>query len=240
MNSEHYQEFNVVMLPALKQEYQVKKGELFINDSRQHPWGKLHTLKCERITSHGHAWNGDGIHTYINHLYILSDEKIKEGDWFILTFGFEKPEILQATKENIIAIKSNCKKIIATTNSNLISESKLMRECYPYSIHQIPQSFIEYFINEYNKGNVITKVLVEVDKDIYKIKFNQNNEINILTEQKQETLYETGQDDFYQGFIEGVKSQCGRYSKEDLFEAFYAHDKGWLTFDSWFGQIKKK
>ena len=31
------------------------------------------------------------------------------------------------------------------------------------SLQEIPQSFIEYFINEYNKGNVIKKVLVEVE-----------------------------------------------------------------------------
>jgi hypothetical protein len=67
---------------------------------------------------------------------------------------------------------------------------------------QIPQSFIEHFISEYNKGNVISKVLVEVKETYniryytpaggiecaekynikYKFKLNKNNEISILTE----------------------------------------------------------
>ena len=45
---------------------------------------------------------------------IISNEEIKSGDWFILFFGMESPEVLKATKENSIGIKSNCKKIIAT------------------------------------------------------------------------------------------------------------------------------
>jgi hypothetical protein len=41
----------VIMLPT-DSVNQVKEGELFINDSRKHSWGKLEALKCERITQH--------------------------------------------------------------------------------------------------------------------------------------------------------------------------------------------
>jgi hypothetical protein len=35
---------NIHLLPASKQEYQVKEGGLFINDTRKHSWGKLEAL----------------------------------------------------------------------------------------------------------------------------------------------------------------------------------------------------
>ncbi len=60
--------FKVVMLPASRSQYQVEKDKLFINDSREHSWGKLEALVCERVTTHGHAWNGTGIKTYINQI----------------------------------------------------------------------------------------------------------------------------------------------------------------------------
>ena len=59
----------VILLPAKSQTYQVVEGGLFINDSREFSWGGLEALKCERVTSNGHAWNGDGIKTYIKHLW---------------------------------------------------------------------------------------------------------------------------------------------------------------------------
>lgn len=48
------------------------------------------------------------------HLYILSSEEIKEGDWYI---NLRNNSIYQATDWIYV---STCKKIIATTNSKLI------------------------------------------------------------------------------------------------------------------------
>jgi hypothetical protein len=70
------------------------------------------------------------------HIYITSNEEIKVGDWFILNFGFKKPELLIATKENIVAIKDNCHKIILTTDSNLIKDG----------IQAIDDEFLEWFV----------------------------------------------------------------------------------------------
>lgn len=103
------------------------------------------------------------------HLYITSNDEIKEGDWYI----FEE-EVKQTTKETINYINSSgdidFKKIIATTGKSLNSRKWVGviegEDTYEeILLPQIPQQFIEYFITEYNRGNVITKVLVEYETE---------------------------------------------------------------------------
>jgi hypothetical protein len=95
------------------------------------------------------------------HLYILSNEKIEKGDWFYDS----RDKILS---NNPLAITHFSKKVIVTTDSSLKVYYDLvgkngLSQLRQKSLQEIPQSFIEYFINEYNKGNVIKKVLVEVE-----------------------------------------------------------------------------
>jgi hypothetical protein len=103
------------------------------------------------------------------HLYITTDEEIKEGDWFINTGsgGHPTPKVYQANSENSKAFKEfgpypEIRKIIASTdpklNSNQIEPYDTSK---PYGIEfpQIPQSFIE----EYCKVGGIDEVLVEYE-----------------------------------------------------------------------------
>ena len=129
------------------------------------------------------------------HLYILSDEKIKEGDWFVgFADGSIKPFVKQAD-ESTVEINnwqlnkkghSSNKKIIATTDNTV-----KFPERFPsfVTLPQIPQSFIEKYVEEYNKGNVIADVMVEYesigayanpkyDSD-YQLKINPDNTIDI-------------------------------------------------------------
>lgn len=109
-----------------------------------------------------------------------------KGDWYYSkTFNL----IYQAIKLPL-AIKDS-KKIIATTDKELILPipEELME--YPHSYTQkalpsIAKSFIEKYITEYNKGNVIDKVMVEYDNDVnylnsggWKVKISTDNTINI-------------------------------------------------------------
>jgi hypothetical protein len=93
------------------------------------------------------------------HLYILSDEEIKEGDWCLEGLSPLAPtELIKVTKEDLERCIENynygsCKKIIATTDQWL--------ELKPHP--NVSQSFIKKFIEEYNKGNVIEDVLVEYE-----------------------------------------------------------------------------
>jgi hypothetical protein len=108
----------------------------------------------------------------VNHLYILYDEEIKEGDWFINEFNKLEQANLTSENLNIANISPNCKKIIATTDKSLMvykSErtnygNENTYNSYDHKKVNLPepsQSFIEVFVREYNKGNVISDVLVE-------------------------------------------------------------------------------
>lgn len=122
---------NIHLLSASKQEYQVKEGGLFINDTRKHYWGKLEVLRCERVTQHGHAWNGTGIRTDICHLYLTSDEEIKEGDWCIVGNVVSKLNTQFTSKEEI---NTNWKKIILTTDQSL------------EGVQEIDDEFLQWFV----------------------------------------------------------------------------------------------
>jgi hypothetical protein len=239
INNKHYQECDIVMLKSGKNNSKIG-------------------LNLNAVTGKLLYYFEQGArHDETQHLYILSNEEIKEDDYvYHKTFGLGKiiienneecfqsipkhsndGSIITPWKRNIPDIK----KVIAITDKSLIDESKLMRECYPYSIHQIHQQFIEYFINEYNKGNMITKVLVEVGElwvggsdyrrggyPEWQIKLNQNNEISILTEQK--TLEEAALQyltnkygkmtpDEIIKFLEGAKWQAEQsYNREEVIE----------------------
>ena len=72
------------------------------------------------------------------HIYITSDEEIKEGDWFM---DVEELEILKAS-ENVElhlvnVLKPNYKKIILTTDGELIKDG----------VQSIDDEFIEWFVN---------------------------------------------------------------------------------------------
>jgi len=85
------------------------------------------------------------------HLYITSDEEIKENDW-----SYDR--MMQSIGQHNNVYSS---KIIATTDFK-ISPNSLQA-----IIPKLSQQFIEKYIEEYNKGNVITDVLVEYDKADY-------------------------------------------------------------------------
>jgi hypothetical protein len=99
------------------------------------------------------------------HLYILSDEKIKEGDW-VLT-----PENKILKFGQVGTYLSKDKKIIATTDSSLTpNDTKHCKldtngECaYCNSkLPQISESFIKAYIKAYNEGTPITEVQVEYE-----------------------------------------------------------------------------
>ena len=117
---------------------------------------------------------------YLNqHLYILSSEEIKEGDWF---YDSALNKISQATKKDDInwfnelnpeGIKV-CKKIIATTNNNIslnlgkeyhespVQGGQLYTRLKPYP--QPSPQFIAKFIESYNKGIPIVEILVEYEE----------------------------------------------------------------------------
>jgi len=188
INNKHYQECDVIMLSSKTK----KLGDM-------QPW--LHGDKLRSLTGE-HSVSKEEIDTGYcvpQHLYILSNEKPKEGEWYITKVVDSNGEkhIIGQRLDKSDSDYSNCKKIIATTDVHLdkywVLSTQGGGKCeFNPKIAEIPQSFIEYFISEYNKGNTINKVLVEcyitheTDYDKFlNFKLNQSNEISILTEQKQ-------------------------------------------------------
>ena len=84
------------------------------------------------------------------HLYFTSDEEIKSGD---LCLDIETDEILRASKMDAIPRNRGQinKKIISSTDTSL-------------GLPQPSTAFINKYITEYNKGNIIEMVMVEYFK----------------------------------------------------------------------------
>ena len=142
----YYQEAEIIMLAT-------KYGKITLHD--------YDNLKTLSLAQGNHKGTENTIRQ--QHLYIVSNETIKESDWFI---DLKDNTIWQnKAKESMRkSIFPECKKIIATTNEYIgytdIRVSPVKNFCiYP----QPSDSFIKKYIEEYNKGNVITNVLVEYE-----------------------------------------------------------------------------
>jgi len=130
--------------------------------------------------------SGQLIHTHVSgeykekyqpqHLYILSDEEIKIGDWGIghakgingIGTGYYVFKHDNSNIAKVNALAEGSKKIIATTDTSLWEHDDTVP--YPKTKPALPQpsqAFIEKYVEEYNKGNIITKVIVEYESVEY-------------------------------------------------------------------------
>jgi hypothetical protein len=197
------------------------------------------------------------------HIYITSDEEIKERDWVIAIEGIWKNTITKITGTPITDV---WRKIILTTDYDLIAEG----------VQAIDDEFLWWFSENPSCESVEIenkKVLVGWEPDytyedlgidgsknvyhnFYKIIIPQEEPKQETIEEAAKKLYPiTGEyfdKEFYMvkrlAFIEGAKWQSERmYSEEDLHNAFY---NGWLyrgenysfpkAKKEWFKQFKKK
>ena len=83
-------------------------------------------------------------------IYITSDDEIKENNTHFYNLYSGQLHISGNHTDYIAINKNGCKKIIATTDVSL-------------GLPQPSDSFIKKYIEEYNKGSVITNVLVEYE-----------------------------------------------------------------------------
>lgn len=159
------------------------------------------------------------------HLYItlpqsdLEISEIKEEDWCIKWNGGKwKTTLVDSLQYKLINELWNevdYKKIIATTDISLNINYKVGNIEYGIKLPSIPQSFIEHFISEYNKGNIIKEIEVELEEyevesygissiveysepsTDFRLKLNQQNEISIVIPEEK------------------------KYSKEEITNAFH-------------------
>lgn len=134
---------------------------LSTNEKAKHGDLTLTPSDSQKVT----VFNGFLSSQLAQYLYFLSDDEIKEGDWFYLD---DANIVAQYTTVKPI---NQAKKIIATTDKNLIwldeSEKNLelarpngLWKCLP----QPSEGFIQKFVDAYNSGNPITEVDVEYER----------------------------------------------------------------------------
>lgn len=169
----------VVMTPT-NSVNQIDQGDLFINDTREHSWGKLEALTCERVTVNGHAWNGSGIRTNINHLYFISDEELKDGEWCYENSMKKGNKVFKYDSSNIW--HKLAYKIVATTDKSLVYLTNNGRVAY--NLPQIPEAFIKHYCEvggideveiEYYKYAEELNGTSLIPRDLYRIKVDSNN-----------------------------------------------------------------
>ena len=109
------------------------------------------------------------------HLFILSEEKLKDDDVFYSSMlGIHTYKECEESN-NLFSQYwiSKYKKVIASTDKIRIGsfmrsveveteKETVLVDMNDY-IPSIPDSFLEYYVSEYNKGNIITEVKVETD-----------------------------------------------------------------------------
>lgn len=159
-----WKEVTIVMLPFNNEVNKLWQGQIAMH----HPGHKLFILDED-------TFSRDDLICDPHHLYFVSDEEIKEGNWY---FSKIHNKIFQSVHTD--QYFENEFKVIASTDTSL-------------NLPQPSKEWIEYFVSEWNKGNKIEKVMVEYEQEGYIIhksfpanvsprfylKINSDNTINI-------------------------------------------------------------
>ena len=195
------------------------------------------------------------------HIYITSDEEIKEGDWFMSDFNsFPIHNIKELSeREGTLGWKQedlkNNLKIILTTDQDLIKDG----------VQAIPDDFLEWFVKNPSCEEVGVEQLPLFKKPVYKIVIPQEEpkqESHICkycdaetTQPDDECYAKPAQyplEDFIRresksgnesvGILKGVIWQSERmYSEEEVKEILMKTDRFLRAdLDLWFEQFKKK
>lgn len=151
INDKYYVKAKVVMLATDKKEIGVLCLNTFMfKDTKEHikPRHQLHQI----VTPTGIEALFNPKHDYLKtqHLYIITDDKINEGNWYYSFGKTSEYSIHKCDSKRLVNISNNynCKKIIASTDPSL-------------NLPSPSQSFITKYITEWNKGNKIENVLIE-------------------------------------------------------------------------------
>ncbi len=139
------------------------------------------------------------------HLYITSDDEIKEGDWFI--YG---NKVIKSDDNSLLSNKL-CQKIIATTDKSLLIKSEVYNYSKrKYNLPQIPKAFIE----EYCKVGGINEVMVEYTNPSIISYKGQNGAHKIPSKPKTNSINEI--------LIYPIKNSWNREEVEEIVELYEA------------------
>jgi len=85
------------------------------------------------------------------HIYITSNEEIKDYDWYINSEG----KLLQFTGINVLGDKFKAPKVILTTDPQLIADG----------VQAIDDKFLEWFCSKNGKVNFVEVIAIEDEKN---------------------------------------------------------------------------
>ena len=180
---EQFKRAQVIMLPTNNESLNsvccIRSDKPFLMSEQNSPFkAKIYDTK-------------DLYHTYFN-LYIISDDEIKEGDWYLNSLNtytihqhFKNEKLPTYGVRKIIASDNK-----SLTNYSVKSNPNSGETTYVEAIPQPSQQFIERFIESYNAGQVITDVLVEYMKGITIVDELQweNNQLYLKINPKDNTI----------------------------------------------------
>ncbi len=186
-----FKKSRVVMLPTNKK---AENGNIILNT----PNNQLYIMKNREKHSNYDTIHVEGSSFYEwdkamipHHLYFITDDGIKEGDWqYTITHGITKVK-------NLLWSEQECaKKVIATTDLEIAIKKgeynigelsrKIMIPTETTILPQPSKLFIQKYLDMYNKKTAIESCMIEYEQpfpgnpSIFdKLKINSNNEITI-------------------------------------------------------------
>jgi len=118
------------------------------------------------------------------HLYITTDEEIKEGEYGLISgmvggkLGIYPKKFEKGDKQ-----EAYLGKIVATTNPEL-NKGKMssFSRNFVAGIASIPQSFIQSYIKRYNEDNSIKEVLLKILEEEFNDPTNKYSELNLTSD----------------------------------------------------------
>lgn len=116
------------------------------------------------VNKKGAKYYTDAAFTY-NHIYITSDEEIKESDWYI----DDTNNVRQSVTSDAAywSVRKDYRKIIATTDKSLLLPNINFKN-WDGKTRNLPSpsdGFIRKFIEKYNAGTPIMEVMIEYEDD---------------------------------------------------------------------------
>lgn len=178
----------------------------------------------------------NGIDCDPQHLYILSDEEIKEGDWkYNPRIGGWQHK--RKGKEMEI-IHPETRKIIATTDTLIQDERESLfgsGKDYNCSVPKLSEEFVKAYIEAYNAGNPITEVDVEYESliDETSAKYLVNEYLKVNPKDNTVTIRKI-KDSWNRKEIEALLSEAYQQGRSD--GLMYDMEHHVMGFDNWIKQ----
>lgn len=152
-----YQKCGVVMLPTKEKAEICLWTKILFNSGYCNKKNQIGSMTIGTYSKHD-------IEPINQHLYITSDDKIQDGDWYIDDTNTIRKSI--TSDEEYWAVREDYQKIIATTDKllvgrkwvGMIDNEDVYEEVF---LPQLSEFFIEKYADTYNKSNILTSVLVE-------------------------------------------------------------------------------